>query len=222
MDASKNKELQASLYIGAVKLAITEHYIYKSMDEHVSLYEKPDVKVVTKKAFKVGSMKLVGLSNNVGTQVANNTADKGTAVLVGHFFDSKDGPLIGVVRPHLNFPKSNVVAGTASKGTDVFIVPYWGVDATFDCSKANCEKRLVEDVIKVGKTTYTIKVPYIINTKALVAGDRLYVQKVELANAGANEDEGGDGGPVAKKHCTLASKFQGGKGKGGKGKLMTK
>jgi hypothetical protein len=201
-------DFSSDMYKGLVKCALLASF-KASSEQHLIIHRKPDQKVTVSKNFAVGSLKVVAVSNNVTvsrqdttTQVAANVA------CLGRLFDHKGVEVHGFVKQCLQWPGKSGPTGCAmnSKTSDGVLAAYWAVRTSPDKDDCNVEKSEREINVKVASETCSIKVPFMVNTKALKSGDELVVYQKKIA-------------PTIE---AAPKKKGGGKGKNGKGNAKSK
>jgi hypothetical protein len=170
-------DLLSDMYKGLVKCALLASF-KASSEEHLIIHRKPDQTVTVSKNFAVGSLKVVAVSNNVMvsrqdtiTQVAANVA------CLGRLFNHKGVEVHGFVKQCLQWPAKSGPTGCAGgpKASGAVLAAYWAVRPSPDKDECNVEKTEREITVKVASETCCIKVPFMVNTKALKSGDELVV-----------------------------------------------
>ena len=143
------------------------------------VYKKPSLTVKVKCDVSKGSLKLVALSNSVVFQEAETfRSASGKIHLPGVNFTSDGKNLAAFVYRQMQFPNIDDTSGFArSKSSKSFVVSYWAVAETYDEAKINAERRFDNFPVKIGSDEYALKVPTIVNTKALKAHDEVFVLK---------------------------------------------
>ena len=154
-----NFDYKASVIAGIVKNAIALEFTKSSEDDCV-LQTAPDVKVICTKAVKkVGSFKLVGISNSISVQPTAKDVGS-TWKVIGWGDDFKV-----LIKPCSNsVPTGPSPSSKFSQVHRPVISKFWSVRETFDQAVVNCEfKPKAIDVVYFG-TKLSIDIPVIVNT----------------------------------------------------------
>ena len=191
--ASDDPDLLQGMWVGLIKSALRQEFIKNSMDMHCKVFKQPRVMVKVTKNFEKGNFTLVALSNSVSVMPSQKAKETSKAISIGQCFTHTKGEvaMLGMVKSHLTFPSKTLKTDVAVKVNDGFLVAFWACAEHFDANKANCIRKFHDVSVSIGTMTKKIKVPVIVNTKALKAGDEVIIQKVQADS----EDEE----PVAKK-----------------------
>ena len=163
-DASASFDLRASIMVGAIKNAVAVEF-GKSSEEGCKVQVTPSVKVFALKKFSAKeSFKLVGLTNNV--QVLHQDKELlSAAKSMGTGDDWK---------AYCRSSNDNL----SKENDSYFFCKYWAVHSTFDQNVCNCEFQEKEvDIVVIGEKI-KIKVPMLVNTKPIAAGDEIVVLKI--------------------------------------------
>ena len=160
-----NFDYKASAIAGIVKNAIALEFTKSSEDDCV-LQTAPDNKVICTKAVKkIGSFKLVGISNSISVQpIAKDVGPIWKVIGWGDDFKV-------VIRPCSNSIPNSGPGATRSRlepwAPKPFIAKFWSVRETFDQAVVNCEfKPKAIEVVYFGKKL-SIDVPVIVNTASI-------------------------------------------------------
>jgi hypothetical protein len=164
-DPSNNFELKASTIAGACKNAIALEFA-KSCDADIKVQSAPECKLYALRAFKkAGSLKLVGITNNVSVQ-----PDGKDMLTSSKFIGHGDG--------WRAYCRSSNTSLASAAGSSCFLAKYYLVHSTFDQNLVNCEYEDKEVDISVLGSKEKIMVPTIVNTKPIAVGDELIVLKI--------------------------------------------
>lgn len=160
-----NFELTASIVAGACKNAMALEFA-KSCDDDIKVQTAPECKLFAIKAFKkVGSLKLVGLTNNISVQ------PDGKELLTSAKF-------IGQGAGWKAYCRSSNSSLTNASSSSFFLAKHYLVHSTFDQNLVNCEYEDKEVDISVLGNKEKIMVPMIVNTKSIAVGDEIIVLRV--------------------------------------------
>ena len=172
-------DLVSSIYSGLIKAALQSSYRKAEASERSCMvYKKPSLTVKVKCDVSKGSLKLVALSNSVVFQEAETfRSASGKIHLPGVNFTSDGKNMAAIVMRQMQFPNIDDTSGFARKSSKSFVVSYWAVAETYDEAKINAERRFDSFPVKIGSDEYALKVPTIVNTKALKAHDEVFVLK---------------------------------------------
>ena len=195
-DPTKNFDMVASIRMALVKAAMID--AFASSSEHsVKVYRKPALMAKAVCKMKSGSMTLVFLSRNISPVSARKAIMSG-AVVVKDLYTDKDGyQMHGVVRSDLRFPKEDDRQGCARHEQNANIIAAWACREG-NPSESNAVRSIKEVKIKIGVAeVFVIKVPTIVNTQQIQAGEEIVVLKPALAVASSDSSE--DENPPAKK-----------------------
>ena len=188
-------QLRCDIWAGAIKGAMV-HEFAKTSEAHCKLQCGKHMKVVATKDFtRVGSFKLVGLTNSVAV-VAK---DVGGVCLCQCF--EKDGRTYkAYAKGGLSFPTVAKSSGFARAAQEPFVVKFWACADTFDQSKANCVIEIAEVNVKISGASHTVGIPTITNSKPIKDGDPVVVLKV------SKPDDTSDDEPTVKRAKIAKSK----------------
>ena len=163
----------AETHKGFIKACMIEA-MKKSSERYVRVAQKPNVNVVTKRAFKPGAFTLVGASPHIAllkdTQGGKPQVAFQSQLPIGILFKHEQLDVRGYVKPYLQFPKAATTASSAIEGC---LVPFWAAQPTKYHMEANFMRELKEMTVKVGSTSYSIKIPIIVNHKELNPNDHV-------------------------------------------------
>ena len=234
-------DIVKGIYIGYVKGAMHSAYVKLSCDESVVIHKKPAHCVEVKTSYRNGAFTLVGISNNVNITNSKQHVT-GTKKVTGTLVWD-NGDLRAVVRPHVQWPITRVITDSKAKtAASAFLPAYWHVQTTCDADKVNCRKDAHEVTVKLSSSSrsdgpptdnITIRVPIIVNTKAVKPGDELLMAESDVeedededlharpdkkartdAKVGEANAKAGDGVAQAKSKAKGRGKGRGGRGRG--------
>ena len=192
---SDSVELVATIIKGHIANSLKVEF-EKSSEDNLTLMTVPRFGVFSKKAFKEGAMKIVGLSTNISVCSSDKEVP---GLCLGSCLEGK-------VKVYIK--SSNSIPKKSSSGilSTPFVAKYWEVSVNADARQTNCEHIKFPITFKVGKSSESLELPMITNTKPLRDEQELVVLKEHIPEAAAVE-------PVAKKPRVSAPKPKA-KGKG--------
>ena len=163
---SANKAFMNAIIEGQVKTAmLAEFYKAGNATQHVTIQKSPELAAVATKKFAVGSFKVVALTNNVMISeteleapwfhMGNNVYIKGSNTAI------KDAAL----KPKSSFLSTFYVIKSVE---------------TTDPRIANCEYNTIDIKINLGSEKVLLKLPIIVNTKAIKDEDHIVVVTEEV------------------------------------------
>ena len=205
---SKSMELLSSIHLAYVKAAMA-HVFAGSSERSVIVWRKPAMTVKALEKIKSGSMMLVYLSKIITPVTARSNKITNDSIVVKNLYTDKDDDEVhGIVKSDLRFPREEH-RGCARTQADVNIVAAWACKETVIQNESNAVRSTKEVFIKVGSAeNISIKVPTIVNTRQILAGEEIVVLKPSCE---VHSDE--DIEPPAKKVKPMPAAAAAGKGK---------
>ncbi len=134
-------------------------------------------------------MKIVGLSTNISVC---SSAKEVAGLCLGSCLEGK---VKVYIKSSNSFPKKSSSGVVCTP----FVAKYWEISANADARQANCEHTKLPITFKVGKSSESLQLPVITNTKPVCDEQELVVLKEHVPDAAAVE-------PVAKKPRVSAAK----------------
>ena len=212
------KDHLVPLWNGLIRLGLDRKFRESSEDD-VLIHMLPHVKVTATKDFRSGQLKLVGISNSVVISKSKDVA--ANSIVVAECFTHDESTYVAVVNKKIVYP-SEGRSGTLSKAVVPYLVAFWHCEESFDESKVNASREMVEYSFKAGSVDVKMKVPTIVSTKPIKAGAPVVVQKIgvdakvgkrKLDDIDIDNNESDDKAPKAKGKGSKQGKAKG-KGKG--------
>jgi hypothetical protein len=215
------KDHLVPLWNGLIRVGLHHMFLKSSEDAHgVLIHKLPRPMVTAAKAYKVGQLKLVGISSSVSiTKLKDVTAN---SLVVAECFTHDESTYVAVVSKKVVYP-SEGRSGTLSKVAVPYLAAYWHCEESFDENKVNADREMVDYTFKAGGIDVNMRIPMIVNTKAIKEGVSVVLPKIGV-DAGQNKRKLEDIDVDNKESDAKAPKAKGkgskqGKAKGrGKGK----
>ena len=165
-DPSSSKELLTDIAKGVIKIILKSMFA-SSSEKHVEHVKKSNkVHVVTSKDFnKEEQLKLIPLTSSI--IIGKNGPSSGHRVCFGSMesFGLTDDKA---------FAKGSITWPT-QKNAGCFIAAFWNVESVNDSAEANCAIMNKDVSVSIMKTTYSINVPFMTNTKPIKKDTELKV-----------------------------------------------
>ena len=171
-DPSSSKELLTDIAKGVIKIILKSMFA-SSSEKHVEHVKKSNkVHVVTSKDFnKEEQLNLIPLTSSI--IIGKNGPSSGHRVCFGSMesFGLTDDKA---------FAKGSITwPNPTQKNTAVFIAAFWNVESVNDSADANCAIMNKDVNVSIMKTTYSINVPFMTNTKPIKKDTELKVYNVK-------------------------------------------
>lgn len=167
-----NLDFKGSIMIGEIKSKLAIE-VKKTNESDMRLQTHPSVAVVSSKQFNPGAMKLLAISNAI--IVANDKS----AMLRSAPYILFSGDNFSIYMKSSN----DSLSSKSSQDTHLCSM-FWHTGSSFDQGSVNCQLSEKDFVISVLGEKMTIKIPMIVNTKPIKAGDTIkYLKKSEVAEA---------------------------------------
>lgn len=222
-DPSTNLDVLIDVWKGFVKAELLAAF-KKSSENCVAITRKPSLGVHATRAIKADALQLVALTPTVIMDVGGESTPANTVQIEGAPFDYGGKPVRVHLKSVMQFPQDR--SASRKVPSDPYIVAYWCIRESFDPAQANATREYCTSSVKSGLGSFEIRIPVVVNTKALVDGDEIIIlkQTPTRADKGADPEVGDDdaGSPKTKLAKTGRgkgkAKAKGAKGgKGGKG-----
>ena len=166
VDPSSSKELLTDIAKGVIKIILKSMFA-SSSEKHVEHVKKSNkVHVVTSKDFnKEEQLNLIPLTSSI--IIGKNGPPSGHRVCFGSMesFGLTDDKA---------FAKGSITWPT-QKNAGCFIAAFWNVESVNDSTEANCAIMNKDVNVSIMKTTYSINVPFMTNTKPIKKDTELKV-----------------------------------------------
>ena len=162
------KDFLSHMHLGVIKFALA-HKFKSSSEDGCTVKKDPITQVFVTKDFAVGQFKLVAFSNSISFVKEKDAKENPSknCVLGNTGFECAGDKYVGVVNRHLTFPAEVAYSGVNKSGPATWIAKYWACKESVEEERANAERELIEQTVKVGTTTHKTEIPIITNTKAL-------------------------------------------------------
>ena len=185
-DPNVSFDLRASIMSGLIKQTIANEFNKSSHDADckMSISSDAPVRVYATKAFKTGTFKLVGLSNNISVAPKDKvTLATSTSKIIGSGKDWK-----------AHARSSNSILSGTSKPE--FFACYWAVHSMFDQAVVNCKNVDKTVEITVLGNKYEVQIPILVNTAPIAKDDEIIALKMSEPT---NKRQAGAARPAAVK-----------------------
>ena len=156
-DPFQSIDIKASIVAGIYKNALALEWQKSSFDDDCDISISPNVRVYTKKPFKAGAFKLVGMTSNVSVASSDKVMVGGVPVGSGEDWQA-----------YARSSNSGLQKMSKDLNSEKFIVHYWAVFSTHDQSVCNCKLTDKKIEVNILGEKVEMTVPLIVKPSRLV------------------------------------------------------